>query len=87
MMTSSPPGILPWTPSNSRTAAAARASSVSFRNPGIAGRDFQRIVAQVDELDPERETALIDQAARTVERDIIRLAAHGIGQTVGKFLG
>ena len=46
----------------------------------IAFGDFERIAAAVDQLDAEREAALVDQPPGAVERDVIGLAAHRIAE-------
>ena len=48
----------------------------AFGDARIAFGDLERVAAPVDQLDAEREAALVDQPPDAVERDVIGLAAH-----------
>ena len=54
----------------------------AFGDPRIAGGDLERVAAPVDQLDAEREPALVDQPPDAVERDIIGLPAHRVATAV-----
>ena len=58
----------------------------AFRNPRIALGHLEWVAPAVDQLHTEREAALVDEAPRAVERDIIRLLTHRPGEAPGELV-
>src|SRR5256885_908354 len=66
---------------------ATERKQCAFGDRGIAFGDLERVAATVDQLDPERKSPFVDQPPRSIETNVVRLAAHCLAEQSSKFIG